>query len=137
MAVLVGLGTSLKFTISSTLTVIAQVVSIDGPSIEAATTETTNLADVVRKFRTQLPDPGEITFTIEYDPADTGHTALFSAVMTWPQSAVACELDFSGTGTHKWTFSGFVTHFGLKGMNVDDNLEADVTIKVSGNITPT
>ncbi|CEF48253.1 unnamed protein product [uncultured bacterium] len=137
MAVLVGLGTSLKFTISSTLTAVAQVMSIDGPNVEAATTETTNLSDVVRKFRAQLPDPGEITFTIEYDPADTGHTALFTAVMSFPQTAVACELDFAGTGTHKWAFNGLVTRFGLKGMNVDDNLEADVTIKVTGNITPT
>jgi hypothetical protein len=134
MAVHTGNGSILKATISSVLTAIAQVTEIDGPSIEVGTKEITNLSDTVKKFRALLPDYGEVTFTIEYDPADTTHAFLQTTVATSPQSAIVYELDFSDT-THKATFSAFITEFHPKGMTPEDTLEADVKLKITGVVT--
>jgi hypothetical protein len=136
MAVNVGQGTVLKATISSTLTAIFQLLEIDGPSVEIGAKETTNLTSTAKTYRAQLPDAGELNFSVQYDPADTtSHQFLQTAVMTWPQVAVAWTLNFNTVVAHNWGFSAFVTKFKPKGMNEDDNLEADLSLKVSGAIT--
>lgn len=132
MAVSPGQGATLKMTISSTLTALAQVVEIDGPGMEVGTKEITNLGDTVKKYRAQLPDGGEINATIEYDYADATHAFLATTVGTWPQAAVACEVNF--TASHKAAFSAVLTKFAPKGMNTEDNLEADITLKVTGAV---
>jgi hypothetical protein len=135
MAINVGQGTILSATIS-TLTAIAQVLDIDGPGVKVGTKSTVNLASTIQTFRAQLPDPGELTFTIQYDPANTTHQFLTTAAMTWPQQPVVWSITFNTTsGSHGASFSAIVTDFKPKGMNEEDNLEADVTLKLTGTIT--
>jgi len=136
MAVNVGQGTILKVTISSTLTAVFQLLEVDGPGAEIGTKETTNLGSTVKTFRAQLPDPGELSFTVQYDPSDTTTTqALQAMVMTWPQAAVVWNLIFNTSPSHSWAFSAILTGFKPKGMNEDDNLEADLKLKLTGAIT--
>jgi len=136
MAVNVGQGTILKATISSTLTAIYQLLEVDGPGIEIGTKETTNLGSTTKTYRAQLPDSGELSFTVQYDPADTTSTSfLQTAIMTWPQAAVVWTLNFNTLASHLWTFSAILTGFKPKGMNEDDNLEADLKLKLTGAIT--
>jgi hypothetical protein len=136
MAINVGQGTVLKATISSTLTVIAQVTEIDGPAVEVGAKETTNLASTSKTYRAQLPDSGTVSFTIQYDPANTTHTQLTAWANTWPQTLIVWNVLFNTTGgSDTAAFSAFLTKFKPKGMNEEDNLEADVELKLSGLVT--
>lgn len=136
MAINVGQGTVLSMTISSTLTAIAQVLEISGPEVTVGAKETTNLGSTSKSYRAQLPDSGKITFSVQYDPAGTTHQALTTAVNTWPQLPVAWKILFNTTGgSDAATFSAFVTKFAPKGMNTEDNLEADVELQVTGLVT--
>jgi hypothetical protein len=133
MAVNVGQGTILQATISSTLTAIAQVLEISGPEITVGAKDKTNLADVAKRYRAQLPDGGKVTFSIQYDPVSTTHAALYTMVTTWPQQLVAWKMIFNTvSGTDTALFNAFVTKLSPKGMNQEDNLEADVELQLDG-----
>ena len=137
MPVNVGQGTAiLSATVATVLTPIAQVTEITGPEVTVGTTETTNLASLFKEWRAQLPDGGTVGFTIQYDPAGATHTQIASWVNLWPQQLVPWEITFPTIGgTNKAAFSAFVTKFAVKGMNEDDNLEADCELKISGPVT--
>ncbi len=135
MAVNVGQGTILKATISSVLTAIAQVLEISGPDITTGAKETTNLGSTSKSRRAQLPDTGPITFTIQYDPSDTTHQFLLTQINTWPQGLVAWELVFNTSPAHNYSFNAFISKLSPKGMNEEDNLEADIELTISGIVT--
>ena len=49
---------------------------------------------------------------------------------------MACKLVFpTATGTHNAAFSALLTKFAPKGMNEEDNLEADIELTLTGAIT--
>lgn len=144
-----GLGAQLEYggltSGSATYTVIAQVVSLDGPSLEMGTAETTNLASTVKTYRPTLPDGGELSGTIQYDP--TAHATLSALMLT---NAAQAQPSTSEPGGCYWrltfndlatfpgtqvTFTGILTKFQPKGMEAESNLEADFTIKL--NSVPT
>jgi len=135
MAINVGQGTVFKMTISSTLTAIAQVLDIDGPEVSVGVKDKTNLGDTSKRKRAQLPDSGSVSLSIQYDPADTTHTFLTTTVNTWPQVNNACEIDFNTSGSHKASFNAFIKKFKPKGMNEEDNLEADIELEIDGLVT--
>lgn len=136
MAINAGQGTVLKFTVSSTLTAISQVVEVDGPDATVGTKETTNLSSTSKSYRATLPDGGTVTATIQYDPADTTHIALNTAINAWPQNAVAGSITFNtSSGSHGAAFNCILTRFKPKGMNQEDNLEADIEFKITGVVT--
>ncbi len=135
MAIYPGQGTILKATISNNATAIFQLVEIDGPTAEIGSKEVTNLGDVVKKYRAQLPDAGEITGTCQYDPANATHAALTTMINTWPLAAVVWNVVWPTTNSSNAAFSAFLTKFSPKGMNEDDNLEADISLKLTGLIT--
>src|SRR5262245_4829069 len=88
MAIYPGQGTIIKATISNTLAAIFQVLELDGPTPEVGTKEITNLGDTVKRYRAQLPDMGEITGTVQYDPANNTHQFLTTTINTWPQPSI-------------------------------------------------
>jgi len=138
MAITAGEGTVLKLeTAPSTFTTIAQVVSISGPTSKIAAVETTHLATTGgHTFRpATLPDNGSVTFTIYYEPAATTHAALTTlrdtpAEKNW-------KLIFTDSGAAEYAFAGFVTGFSVTGMTQEENVQAEVEIKITGAITLT
>lgn len=133
MAINVGQGTILKMTISSVLTAIAQVVENEGPGISVPKVKKTNLADVAARFRAGLPEGEALSFTIQYDPVDTTHAALVTAISSWPQVPLVWNVIFNTVaGTDKAVLTAFLTKFMPKGMNQDDNLEADIELQPDG-----
>jgi hypothetical protein len=136
MAINAGQGTILKFAVSGTLTALAQVVEVDGPDATVGTKETTNLSSVAKTYRATLPDGGTVTATIQYDPADTTHENLTAMINTWPQAAASGSVTFNtASGSHGAAFSCILTRFHPKGMNQEDNLEADIEFKITGVVT--
>jgi hypothetical protein len=135
MAVIPGLGTLLKVTITSVLTAVGQRVSIDGPEMSVGTAETTNLDSAWKTFRPTIPDGGTLSGTLQYDPKDTGHTFLFTLISSPPQGGNAMTLDFEDGSIA--AFTGILTKLKPTGMEVEGNVEAEFEIKVSGAITIT
>lgn len=125
-------GTTLGHGTASTgpFTTIAQRVSIGGPSLEVGTRETTNLDSSAKTFAPTLLDGGEVTCSIEWDPADATHTTLMNQMLTPPVPSDYWQVGYPDTT--KIVFQAIVTKFEAKEGTVEDNLTADVTFKVSG-----
>jgi hypothetical protein len=133
MAVNVGQGTILQATITSSLTPIFQLLEGDGPEVSVPKKDKTNLGDVLRRYRAQLPDLGEANFTVQYDPADGTHHFLVTQILIWPQPIIAWKLIFNtASGTAGATFQAFLNKFSPKGYNQEDNLEADIGLTLDG-----
>lgn len=135
MAVIPGHGTLLKITISSVLTNVAQRVTIDGPEMSVGTAETTNLDSTWKTYRPTIPDGGTLSGTLQYDPNDASHEFLFTMISSPPQAGVVMNLVFKDTTVA--AFTGILTKLKPTGMEVEENLEAEFEIKVSGPITIT
>lgn len=134
-----SLGTTLAYSIDAGVTWVAigQVLSISGAGGgEVGKRDTTNLASAAKTYAPTIPDNGEPSFEINWDPTDTAHVQL----MTWKDTPAAVnpqwKVTFATTGTHTSVFAGFVSNFdGPNAGGVDDNLTATVTITVSGPVT--
>ena len=80
-----------------------------------------------------LADEGQLSFTINYIPDNTQHTLLRT------RRASRDETDFKMVFTDDspsttWSFSAFVTGFAVSGA-VDNVVEANVTLEITGSIT--
>lgn len=130
MAYLAGEATTLKLE----GTAIAQVVSISGPEMAVAEVETTHLGSTHKEFRpSSIPEAGTVSATIEYDPQQATHASLTS-LMNSPQEK-AWTIEFSDGSTY--AFDGFLTAFSVTGAEVENNVTAEITIRINGDITIT
>jgi len=129
----VGYKSVLVATTSTGLDVnLAQIRNISGPGVTATDVDTTTMDSSTnyRTFAAGLLDPGEVTFSLVYDPTNATHTRL-ARWMRGRYSAGWKVYHGSTAGTGQ-DFTGYV-----KGMSreipMDDVITCDVTIKVSGS----
>jgi hypothetical protein len=129
-------GTQLKHGVASVYTAIAQVVSLDGPSAEVGTRETTHLTSTAKTYAHTILDSGEVSGQLEFDPKGTSHAILLGLLST-PLSDVQWQMLFADAtnGPSTATFVGVLTKFAPTGIEVEANLLADFTIKISGGVT--
>jgi hypothetical protein len=126
-------GTSLKMTISMSLTAVSQIISMDLPKPESETYDSTTL-DQSNAWKTYDPtgysEPGELSGELFYDPAAASHVAL-SALVANPASN-ACEIGYMDSGTTTQDFNA--TGFSLGAtVAMNDGLKGEFKLKVSGN----
>ena len=110
----------------------AHVIGIDGPSMTVDAIETTDLDDTWKTFIANIPDGGEISLELEFEPDDTDHAALFTDFAAGTSRAWA--IVFSDAGTTTFSGNGFVTSYG-PGAQANDKLTCTVGIKVSGEVS--
>lgn len=134
--VLFGQGTLLKMgdAAGTVFTTIARITDLSLPSLSADSVESTShdSANFTREFEPGLIDPGEISFTILFDPAETTHglTAGLPYLMK-NRLKRSFQILYTDAGDTIWTFTAFVT--GFEGQApIDDNVTADVTLKITG-----
>jgi hypothetical protein len=132
-----GLGTILQQSVASTFTTVAQRVSITGPGSEMGTAETTTLDSTAKTYRPTILDNGEISGSLFYDPQDTTHLALYALLQAVPPAAAAFKLKFTDAGATVFSFTAILTKFETNGIEVEGNLGADYTLKVSGVVVVT
>ena len=133
-----GFGTLLKAgnggSPTETFTTIAEIKSISGPQLSIEMIDATHMESPssYREMKPSFKDGGEVTFDVNFLPANATHTALttdFEAKtlrnfkITWPN-----------TGATVWSFSAYVTGF-QPSAAIDDMLSASVTLKISGAVT--
>ena len=137
-----GKGTTVTYASTtgglSGATALANVGSITGPTASSEFLDVTaqNTAGKYRSFIAGVIDPGEITFPLNYDPADAGHQALHALLES--QAENQWELDFSvpmgnSAGTNTCVFPGVVTGCEVNAP-VDGVITMNVTVKVTGEI---
>ena len=113
-------------------TVIAKVVSIDGPSMEREEIEVTahDSEDGFREFVPGLADAGEISLELRFIPTDASHLGLLSDFEDGTEKNYKLEFP----DETEWSFDGFPTSFEPTA-EMEDVLSASVTIKLTGKPT--
>lgn len=142
MATVKGEGTLLAYSPDgTTFTTIAQRLTITGPKMEVASIETTHLDSLFKTFRpSSCPDQGTIDMEFYFDPDIATHTTI-RTLMNLPLATATTplprwRLTFTDAGTAaSATFSGFPTSFEMNGMEMEGNLMANMSVKISGEIT--
>lgn len=119
---------SFKWTVSSVLTAVGQVRSIDHDASSSAI-DVTDLDDTWREFVQTIVDGGEITLEIVHDPNDATFKALRTDWMA--QTSRACELVVA---TRDRAFTGFILNCRESGSE-GQALISTITVKVTGAIT--
>lgn len=134
MAKYAAFGSTLK--IGGTAgTAIVNITEIDGPELSAETMDMT-AHDSAGSYREIIPtflDAGEVSFTIQYDPAHATHkNAAGGLLYLYAQKTLSSfALGMPTTPAANIVFSGYVTKF-KPGMPLDGALTAEVSIKVTG-----
>jgi hypothetical protein len=128
-------GTQLAVKIASTFTPIPGVEGLSGPTGTKQQIEVTALNDTAAKFVAGLPDYGEVTFTLYWDPSDTTQQKLLTSYQT-ANSTDDFKITCSDAGAADVAFSGQVTGWKWN-LNKGAAASVDVTVKVSGNVVVT
>lgn len=115
-----------------TFTAIPEVKSFNGPGGSASVIDVTDLASTAKEKRMGLQDEGQLSLTLNYIPDNAVHMGLRSDRAN--QTLRNFRIVFTDTGDTQWDFAGFVTGFTVSG-GVDNVVEANVTIEISGAIT--
>ena len=103
----------------------AQITDVAGPTSSRDSVEITHQGSTGGKafMPTDLPDYGEISWDIHFNPDDDPpvNLAIESITITWPSGAT-------------WVFDGFVTSYEPAGPLLD-KMTGSITVKISGDIT--
>ena len=137
MAAFLGQGA----TISWDGTDIGQVLSIDGPNMERAMIDTTNLStsqtvdSATVKFRTfaaGFGDAGEVSVEVQFDHADTAQGAMWDDFTAGVSKTVV--ITFSDADTY--TFTAFVQSMSHS-QSIDEVNRATIGFKITGAVDHT
>ena len=131
MAGLAAYGTTLTGTACG---LIANVVSIDGPSLSLDTVDVTahDSADAWEEIVPTILRSGEMTLELNYDPTDASHA--FAAGLLHYLTSRLIDTWTVGGPMGAWSFDGYVTAFSPSAPH-DGKLGASVTIKPTTTVT--
>lgn len=125
-------GTVLKQQLGSTLTAVAQVISLSWSGAESQTYEADTLDNAsagIPYETTGRTEGGSLSGELFLDPALSGHQALL-ALLTTPADE-SWSLTFADVAPTSWTFTG--AGFGMGAtVALADGLKADFSIKIDG-----
>jgi TP901-1 family phage major tail protein len=115
-------------------TTIAQVRDIGGPglSLDALDVTTHDSPDAWREFIGGLKDGGEVSLELVWDPDSITQSAMRDDLDT--RVVRNFKIIFPDLTSTTWSLAAMVTEF-EPGANVEDELTASVTLKVSGEPT--
>lgn len=144
MAILHCKGTTLKREISSVMTAVAQVISMDLPEAEAETFEADHLGNTdagILYLPTGRTEGGEFGCELFLDPALSGHKQYTADLEDpWtrlnPSAAgvgVPHSVTFTDSTPTVWTFNVVGVTLGAT-VALNDGLKANLTLKLNGTV---
>jgi hypothetical protein len=133
MAYLIGKGTVLQV-LNGTFQTVTQVKQLTPPQLEMGTTEVTHLGSSMRERVATINDPGEASFMLEFDPANTQHQYLITNALTGAQ--LSWKIILSNT-TSTITFSACIKKWGIGELQADNVATIPVTLQINGLVTVT
>lgn len=120
---------------SGSFTAIANCVSWDGPSSEISEIDLTALTSVAKEFAGGLPDFGELSLELNFDPNNATHQQCFADQEAIPPTITGWRITFINP-TINFTWSAFVKSFSIGGA-VDGKISGSLTLRLSGARTVT
>lgn len=105
---------------------IGNIMSIKGTGATAGVVDITNVEDTSSRKLMDLPDEGQVTIELNYDPDNATHALLRSARRN--RTKLEFQILMPGDAI---TFLGFVISVALT-TNVDAPVKANVTIEITG-----
>lgn len=112
---------------------IGSVTDISGPGRSRESIEVTahDSPDKYREFIKGLKDGGEVSLTINYDPASDTHQLLDDDFEEEDLRNYQVVILPDDDDEHTWDFAGLITDLGDEFPH-DDKMERSVTVKISG-----
>lgn len=127
-------GVTLQMTVGSptAMQTIGNITDFSGPGGQASVIDVSNLASSFKEKMMGLPDEGQFTFNINFDPDDVTHQSLRSA----RASRTRCEflLTLTDANPAKGQFFGYVLGLVISG-GVDNVIKGAVTVEIDGGVT--
>ena len=110
---------------------VGNVTGIKGPGGSASVIDVTNLDSAAKEKLMGLPDEGQITVELNYDPDNAQHAVLRNA----RRNRTLCEfkIQLTDATNTNLTFFGYVLGFALD-VGVDQAVKASMTIEVDGTV---
>lgn len=113
-------------------TSVGQVTNVSGlRGGQATVIDTTNLSSTRREKTMGLPDEGQVTVSLHYDPSDAQHTQM--EVARAGRTLTNFKLTLPTTPVTEFAFSGFVLTFPINNA-LDTVVQGDVTIEITGEV---
>jgi hypothetical protein len=136
--VTIGINETPGNTNAGSFSLINEVISIEnagGGTVAAA--DTTWLSSLVKTYRGTIPDNAEVSMSLNFDPTDTVHKFVRNLKDTPSNGPNFFLVTFNTGNTNSSAmFNGIVTEFsGPTAGGVEENLTADVTVKITGAVT--
>lgn len=126
-------GSIFQWTISASLTTVAQIKSIR-TSESVSVIDTTDLSDTSRSKVVGIPDHGRVTLELEFDPDGTGYAAMRT---DWAAgTSRAAEIEWSDSTPKVEAFTAFVVSI-ERGGGENTSLTATVELEITGARTIT
>jgi hypothetical protein len=114
-----------KFKDGSTACV--KVVNIDGPGVSAASIDVTALDSAGIESLPDIPDYGEVTMDVVYDPKEATHSSILAAMAA--KTVAAKSVEYPDGSSHGG--NGFYTGFKPKAAR-GDKLAAEIKVRAAG-----
>jgi acetylornithine deacetylase/succinyl-diaminopimelate desuccinylase-like protein len=113
-----------------TYSTVGEVTDWDGPSGSAAVIDMTHLSSTAKEKKAGIPDEGQFTFSMNFDPDDTGQAAARTA------RANGTEKNFKVTyeDSTVQSFAGYVLSLSSSG-SVDGKAAGSMTVEITGAVT--
>jgi hypothetical protein len=89
----------------------------------------------MREHKASIVEPGEASFTIEWDPEDATHAQLWTDFQAG--NTIKWYVLFTNANISRIEFSGFITSFPIQELTVDSVAIATINIKIAGAVTIT
>lgn len=117
-------------------TSVSGLENIEPPEQTVEDVRTNGFDSTAMTFRaSKVKDSGELSYTFFFDDGDTTHTAIMNSVGADAVSHVITYPQADGTGNVTWTFDAYTKSATLTGIEEGSEVMAEVTAKVSGDIT--
>lgn len=117
----------------SAFTAIGRVIGFNGPGGSATPIDVSDLDSMAKEKRMGLPDEGQITMDLNYEPDNATHQAMRTA----RRNRTRLEFKITYTDTAPNTvdaFFGYVTGFQIQGA-VDQVLKGSMTVEIDGPVS--
>ncbi len=127
----IGIGTSFERLEGSTWTAVSEITNINGPQVTRDTVEATTLDSTAgfREFISGLRDGGNVTLNMNFTAA--GYDLLNGDLMTDTVQTYRVVLPDE---VYTFTFNAFVTELAMGDISPDDRVQADCTLKITGEV---
>ena len=111
---------------------IGNVVDFSGPSGAAAVIDITSLSDSAKVKMMGIPDEGQLSLSVFYDPGNAAQADLQADRAARTQKK--CVIKFTDAATNYAVFNAYCLQFAVSGA-VDDAVKANVVLEIANEVT--